>query len=93
MLKLVLLAIEIIGVLWVFMDHLPRWAGAHLGPCYVDWLMSSLPWVCVGDFNEILLQSEKEGGPARPMGQIMAFREALADCSLLDLGYSGNPYT
>ena len=31
---------------------------------------SKLPWICAGDFNEILFDFEKEGGVARPQRQI-----------------------
>ena len=44
------------------------------------------PWLCLGDFNEILLGCEKEGGPARPQTCMDAFKEALDDCNLSDLG-------
>lgn len=36
-----------------------------------------LPWLCAGDFNEILFQYEKEGGCARPQVQMDRFREAI----------------
>ncbi|GMI92929.1 hypothetical protein HRI_002962200 [Hibiscus trionum] len=47
------------------------------------------PWLVAGDFNEILLASEKKGGRVRPSRQMNAFSSALNDCELSDLGYSG----
>ncbi|GKV27302.1 hypothetical protein SLEP1_g36487 [Rubroshorea leprosula] len=38
---------------------------------------SSQPWLCLGDFNEILWQSEKAGGNHRPYKQMEVFVEAL----------------
>ncbi|KAL0291651.1 UNVERIFIED_CONTAM: hypothetical protein Sradi_7018700 [Sesamum radiatum] len=54
--------------------------------------LSSKPWLCAGDFNEILLQEEKTGAP-RPRRQIEDFRSCLAFCQLADLGYSGHKFT
>ncbi|KAL6143754.1 hypothetical protein ACLB2K_054449 [Fragaria x ananassa] len=54
---------------------------------------SLLPWLLVGDFNEILANSEKVGGAPRRLAQMQAFRETLMDCALLDMGYSGSPFT
>ena len=54
---------------------------------------STSPWLCVGDFNEITRQSEKIGGRTRPHSQMQLFRDALDDCSFIDLGYVGFPYT
>jgi hypothetical protein len=54
---------------------------------------SDLPWLCIGDFNEILFAGEKEGGPARAQGCMEAFRRALEFCELEDLGYVGDPFT
>jgi hypothetical protein len=48
----------------------------------------NLPWVVIGDFNEILFSNEKEGGNPRPLNFMQAFRDALADCNFDDLGYS-----
>ncbi|KAK6140685.1 hypothetical protein DH2020_025567 [Rehmannia glutinosa] len=53
----------------------------------------STPWVCFGDFNEVLLQSEFKGRNMRADWQIHAFREALSHCNLLDMGFSGSWYT
>uniref|UniRef100_A0A8R7PKG3 Endonuclease/exonuclease/phosphatase domain-containing protein n=1 Tax=Triticum urartu TaxID=4572 RepID=A0A8R7PKG3_TRIUA len=54
---------------------------------------SDLPWLCVGDFNEILFAGEKEGGPARAQGCMDAFRGCLEQCELEDLGFVGDPFT
>jgi endonuclease/exonuclease/phosphatase family metal-dependent hydrolase len=55
--------------------------------------MSPEPWLCVGDFNEILSLSEKSSSTARPRSQMLAFHRALEDCQLLDLGFRGSKYT
>jgi hypothetical protein len=54
---------------------------------------SPLPWVIMGDFNEILYSHEKEGGNPRPFGYMQAFRDALVDCDLEDLGFVGDRFT
>jgi len=49
---------------------------------------------CVwGDFNDVLLGCEKEGGQPKAPGCMDRFREALDDCSLMDLGFVGDPFT
>ena len=54
---------------------------------------NSLPWLCAGDFNEILKQGEKLGGPTRPPGQMQLFRDSLDECGLIDIGFKGSPFT
>ena len=54
---------------------------------------TSLPWLCAGDFNEILKQSEKLGGRTRPPGQMQLFRDILDECGLIDIGFKGSPFT
>jgi hypothetical protein len=54
---------------------------------------SNLPWLCCGDFNEILFNCEKEGGPPRSEKCMESFREALVDCDLYDLGFVGDVFT
>ncbi|KAM1657776.1 hypothetical protein ACFXTH_046109 [Malus domestica] len=49
-------------------------------------LASSIPWAMGGDFKELLHSGEKLGGGARPLNQMLDFREAVCDCTLRDLG-------
>lgn len=49
--------------------------------------------LCFGDFNEILMQDEKLGGAYRPINQIMAFRNFIDHCQLIDLGFLSFPFT
>jgi hypothetical protein len=51
------------------------------------------PWLCMGDFNEILLQQEKQGSVPRPQWCMDRFRMALEECGLDDLGFSGDTFT
>jgi hypothetical protein len=52
-----------------------------------------MPWLCSGDFNEILFSCEKEGGSHRVEANMHKFRSALEDCGLHDLGFVGDPFT
>ncbi|XP_075636753.1 uncharacterized protein LOC142608992 [Castanea sativa] len=54
---------------------------------------NSLPWMCAGDFNEILKQSEKLRGRIRPPGQMQLFRDRLDECGLMDISFKGSPFT
>lgn len=51
------------------------------------------PWLCLGDFNEVLTGDEQIGGNDREGWQMAAFQDAVSDCRLVDLGYHGLPYT
>ena len=55
--------------------------------------MNSLPWMALGDFNEILYHYEKEEGRARLQRQLQAFHYALDDCALVDMGFTGDMFT
>jgi len=48
----------------------------------------SVPWLLMGDFNEILYNSEKEGGRPRTQRQMQAFHDVLSDCELNDMGFT-----
>ena len=51
------------------------------------------PWLCCGDFNEILSMEEKQGRLPRPLRPTLDFREALLFYGLANLGYRGNIFT
>ena len=55
--------------------------------------LNSLPWVCLGDFNELMDGREKEGGSAHLAKQMEAFCEVINSSCLCDLGYTGQDYT
>lgn len=54
---------------------------------------TNMPWLCAGDFNEILCHHEKEGAIQRAQGCLDRFREALEACDLHDLGFYGDVFT
>ncbi|VFQ64830.1 unnamed protein product [Cuscuta campestris] len=54
---------------------------------------SSLPWVVVGDFNDLLFQHEKRGPIPHPEGLLRGFGEALEDCGLLNVPTMGYSFT
>ena len=51
-----------------------------------------LPWLCLGDFNEIVKAEEKIGGALHKERQMSYFRSALDFYGLCDLGYVGAPF-
>jgi len=51
------------------------------------------PWICAGDFNEILSRDEHLSRRERGEQQIRLFRECLEFCDLVDLGFSGPKFT
>lgn len=56
-------------------------------------LQSSVPWLCAGDFNEVLDANEQFGGVQRPERQMDGFRDAVSACGFFNLGFTGLPYT
>ena len=51
------------------------------------------PWLCAGDFNELVRGDEKLGGSRRSHNQMQLFCEAIDACGFVDLGYSGSRFT
>jgi hypothetical protein len=58
-----------------------------------QYVQDQMPWLCAGDFNEILFHHEKEGGVPHGQGCLDRFKEALEHCGLEDLGFSGDVFT
>ena len=52
-----------------------------------------LPWLVLGDFNEITHQHEKIGGNQPKLYKMMAYRDTMDKCNLRDLGFVGNKFT
>ena len=55
--------------------------------------LHSLPWVMLGDFNEILSSDDKSGGNPINMSRALLFKECLDACGMIDMGFSGAKYT
>ncbi|KAG5556728.1 hypothetical protein RHGRI_007109 [Rhododendron griersonianum] len=52
-----------------------------------------LPWLCMGDFNEVLSIGDKVGGNLPSQRRLSSFHEMLNACGLVDLGFKGPKYT
>jgi hypothetical protein len=55
--------------------------------------MASNSWMCVGDFNKVLVPFEKLGGNLWQQSLMQAFQHTLEACELTDLGFFGPKYT
>ena len=53
----------------------------------------TLPWLCLGDFNEILYSDEKRGGNPRQVTPMVAFQHTLLHYGLVGLGFRGYQFT
>lgn len=53
----------------------------------------SVPWLVGGDFNDYLTADEKWGGNPACNHRMTFFRNAINECGLSDLGYSGPKFT
>lgn len=52
-----------------------------------------IPWVCLGDMNDILEGGEKSGGRIRSESSLSAFQEFVFDGKLIDIGFKGSRFT
>lgn len=53
----------------------------------------SIPWLLLGDFNQVLFATEKHGGCPVTYRHTRHFATFISDCALVDLGFSGPPFT
>uniref|UniRef100_A0A803Q6Z2 Reverse transcriptase domain-containing protein n=1 Tax=Cannabis sativa TaxID=3483 RepID=A0A803Q6Z2_CANSA len=53
----------------------------------------NFPWLVMGDFNEVLTQADKIGGPLRNNDQIQAFQRAVDCCHLEAAAFEGELIT
>ncbi|KAG8372571.1 hypothetical protein BUALT_Bualt12G0079900 [Buddleja alternifolia] len=51
------------------------------------------PWALIGDFNDIVSQSEKKGGRQFTSSSSGGLKGFIDDGGLVDLGFAGTPYT
>lgn len=54
---------------------------------------SQLPWCILGDFNDIMFVHEKHGGRLQPRVLLEGFNNAITECGLTDLNFSGSKFT
>lgn len=52
-----------------------------------------LPWVLVGDMNNVCSQEDKIGGRPYPQSLITGFLNVLEDCNLIDMILQGYQFT
>ena len=55
--------------------------------------LHNLPWLMLGDFNEVLSSEEKFGGNQINLNRALEFKECLDNCNFLDLGFAGSKFT
>ena len=55
--------------------------------------LHNLPWLMIGDFNEVLGGEDKFGGNQINLNRAIEFKECLDSCNFVDLGFAGPKYT
>nr|GME05062.1 uncharacterized protein LOC109162272 [Ipomoea batatas]GME15660.1 uncharacterized protein LOC109162272 [Ipomoea batatas] len=55
--------------------------------------LSTMPWVVMGDYNDLMHQGDKRGRHPQPTWLLNGFTEAIADCGLQEFEFSGNQFT
>ncbi|XP_062091311.1 uncharacterized protein LOC133797433 [Humulus lupulus] len=51
------------------------------------------PWCIIGDFNNVLNSTNKQGGNTYPRWLISGFQQVVQDCGFIDLDLSGHQFT
>ncbi|KAL8155863.1 hypothetical protein AgCh_001059 [Apium graveolens] len=54
---------------------------------------SNLPWVLMGDFNNVTSQADKRGGLAYPNRLVEGFQSAISDCNMFEIDLLGHQFT
>lgn len=54
---------------------------------------STLPWLTIGDFNELTSLSEREGGSTRPRQQMQNFIDTINFCGFREVDFIGPRFT
>ena len=55
--------------------------------------LHKLPWLMLGDFNEVLCGEDKFGGNQVNLNRALEFKGCLDECNMIDLGFAGPKYT
>ncbi|XP_028761010.1 uncharacterized protein LOC114719664 [Neltuma alba] len=53
----------------------------------------AVPWLCCGDFNDLMFDFEKEGGNTRGLNSLAEFQHFMIQCNMVDLGSKGMEFT
>ncbi|XP_075669777.1 uncharacterized protein LOC142639497 [Castanea sativa] len=53
----------------------------------------NLPWIILGDFNEVLSGEEKLGGRLVTAYRARLFKDCINECGFMDMGFSGPRFT
>lgn len=54
---------------------------------------SQLPWCIIGDFNDLMYASDKNGTHPHPQWLLDGFRNTIEECDLVELDLTGGNYT
>ncbi|KAH7862901.1 hypothetical protein Vadar_010843 [Vaccinium darrowii] len=55
--------------------------------------LEHLPWMCIGDFNQVLCNSDKMGGNSPNQRAISLLHEMISDSGLIELEFKGPKFT
>ena len=55
--------------------------------------LHNLPWLMLGDSNEVLCGEDKFGGNRVNLNRALDFKNCLDECNMLDLGFAGPKFT
>ena len=76
------------------------YASPHLAKRRILWSniekvgqLHNLPWLMIGDFNEVLGGEDKFGGNQINLNRALEFKKCLDLCNFVDLGFVGPKYT